>query len=363
MPETTEQAVELFNQAMELRAQGDLENAETFCTQAIAIFQNIDGENSPDAANLLNVLAAIRDERGDYEGAIDAAQRAVAILDALGDDFSGEDAAYLRLEAWNRLGNVHRHLAHYAQAEIILKRALAFAIETFGEASDEASNARNNLGILYKYTGNFDTAKILYETALQNLEREYGREHVSTASLYHNLGRLEHARGNYAAGEEPARKAWEIRARELGATHPDALADAVAYAGVLDGLERFDESEKIYRDVLPQYEAMYDADDYEIAALLNNLGNVCYACANFDEAEQCFRRALAIQEKILGPQHPDVALSYNNLGVVAQTRGDTERAREYFQHAFSIFQTQLGDDHPQTQMVRDNLDSCQDVMA
>lgn len=360
MPDPTDQAVEIFNQALEARAQGDLERAESLCAQAIVFFQNVEGENSPDAANLLNVLASIREERSDYEGAIEAAQRAVNILDALGEDFSGDDAAHVRIEAWSRLGNVQRHLAHYAQAEAILKRALALAIEAFGEASDEASNARNNLGILYKYTGNFDAAKVLYETALQNIEQQFGREHISTASLYHNLGGLEHARGDFAAGEEPARKAWEIRVAAFGNNHPDALADAVAYAGVLDGLERYDESEKIYRDVLREYEKMYPAEHYEIAATLHNLGNVRFARGDYAEAETLMRRTLAIKEKLLGVEHPDTALSMNNLGVLLQAQGKNDEARTLFQRALEIFQATLDENHPQIQLARENLQATAD---
>ncbi len=354
MSDPADLAVELFNQALESRAQGDLERAQELCVQAIVFIQNADGENSPDAANLLNVLASIRDERGDYEGAIEAAQRAVKIVDALGDDFSGDDAAHVRIEAWSRLGNLQRHLARYPEAEIILKRALALAIAEFGEASDKASNARNNLGILYKYTGKFDDAKILYETALENIEREYRREHISTASLYHNLGGLEHARGNFAEGEKPARKAWEIRANALGSQHPNALADAVAYAGVLDGLERYDESETIYRDVLVEYEKLYRAEHYEIAAVLHNLGNVRFARGDYAEAETLMRRTLAIKQKLFGDEHPDTALSMNNLGVLLQAQGKIDDAREMFQRALEIFQATLGDQHPQTQMAREN---------
>jgi tetratricopeptide (TPR) repeat protein len=357
MPDPTDHAVELFNQAQEVRAQGDLERAESLCAQAIEIFQNVEGENSPDAANLLNALTHWREERGDYEGAIEAAQRAVNILDALGADFSSEDAACVRIEAQSNLGNLLRHLARYPDAEAILKRTLTFASVRFGEASDEASNARNNLGILYKYTGKFDDAKILYETALENIEREYGREHISTASLYHNLGGLEHARGDFVAGEEPARKAWDIRRKHLGENHPDALADAVAYAGVLDGLERYDESEKIYRDVLVEYEKIYPAEHYEIAAVLHNLGNVRFARGDYAEAETLMRRTLAIKQKLLGDEHPDTALSMNNLGVLLQAQGKNDDARELFQRALEIFQATLGDEHPQTQMARENLQS------
>lgn len=357
MPDPTDHAVELFNQAMQSRAQGDLERAEELCAQSIEIFQNAEGENSPDAANLLNVLASMRDERGDYEGALEAAQRAINILDALGENFSGEDAARIRIEALSRLGNVQRHLARYPEAEIILKRALALAIAEFGEASDEASNARNNLGILYKYTGKFDDAKILYETALANIEREYGREHISTASLYHNLGGLEHARGDFAAGEEPARKAWGIRANALGANHPDALADAVAYAGVLDGLERYDESEKIYRDVLVEYEKIYPAEHYEIAAALHNLGNVRFARGDYAEAEVLMRRTLTIKQKLFGDEHPDTALSMNNLGVLLQAQGKNKEARNLFERALEIFQMTLDANHPQIHLAQENLQS------
>lgn len=355
MPAPTDHAVEVFNQAIESRAQGDLERAENLGAQAVEIFQDTEGVNSPDAANLLNVLASIRDERGDYDSALEAAQRAVNILDALGENFSGDDAAHVRLEAWSRLGNLQRHLARYPEAEIILKRALTFAVETFGEASDEASNARNNLGILYKYTGKFDDAKILYETALANIEREYGHEHISTASLYHNLGGLEHARENFAAGEKPARKAWEIRAKHLGETHPYALADAVAYAGVLDGLERYDDSEKIYRYVLREYEQIYPAGHYEIAALVHNLGNVRFMRGDYAEAETLMRRTLAIKQKLFDAEHPDTALSMNNLGVLLQAQGKHDDARALFERALEIFQAALGAEHPQTQMARENL--------
>lgn len=138
MSDSTDHAVELFNQAMEFRAQGDLERAEELCAQAIGIFQNVEGENSPDGANLLNVLEAIRDERGNYDAALEAAQRAAAILDALGDDFSGEDATGVRLEAWSRLGNVYRHLAQYAKAEPLLKRALASLFRGGRQRSDSS---------------------------------------------------------------------------------------------------------------------------------------------------------------------------------------------------------------------------------
>src|SRR5258708_7688992 len=137
MPDPTDHAAELFEQAMQARAQGDLTHALELCAQAIAIFQNVEGENSPDAANLLNALTHWREENGDYAGAVEAAQRATNILNALDAGFGREDAAHLRIEAWSNLGNLYRHLARYPEAETLLKRALELALLQFGAASDE----------------------------------------------------------------------------------------------------------------------------------------------------------------------------------------------------------------------------------
>src|ERR1035438_9712630 len=90
--------------------------------------------------------------------------------------------------------------------------------------------------------------------------------HPAVAVLYHNLGGLDHARGRFREAEEPARRAWEIRRELLGPDHPDALADACAYAGVLDGLERYAESRPIYQHALEVWERMYGPVHFEVAA-------------------------------------------------------------------------------------------------
>ena len=134
-------------------------------------------------------------------------------------------------------------------------------------------------------------------------------------------------------------------------------ADAAALAGILDGLERYDESEPIYRRALAAFEQIYGPEHYEIAVNLNNLANVRYARGAMAEAEALLRRALAMKEHILGRQHPDTALTVNNLGVLLQSAGKRAEARRLFRRALKTFQRVLGENHPKTQMVRENLAS------
>jgi tetratricopeptide (TPR) repeat protein len=166
----------------------------------------------------------------------------------------GADDPGGRLQQWEQIGNKLREEARYAEAETVLKRALELARSTFGEGAEETPLARNSLGIVYKYTGQFDQAEPRYRDALRSLLALHGEMHSSVAVLYHNIGGLAHARGDFAAGEAPARRTWEINRKLLGEDHPTTLADAAAFAGVLDGLGRYEESEPIYRRALKVFE-------------------------------------------------------------------------------------------------------------
>lgn len=118
----------------------------------------------------------------------------------------------------------------------------------------------------------FDEGLALYREALRSTVAEHGEESQVADAIYHNIGGILHARGDFTAAEEPGRKAWEISRRLLGADHPRTLADASAYAGILDGLARYKKSEPTYRRALTVFEEVYGHSHHEVAGTLHNLG-------------------------------------------------------------------------------------------
>jgi tetratricopeptide (TPR) repeat protein len=171
----------------------------------------------------------------------------------------------------------------------------------------------NEFGVLCKYWGRFDEGERAYLRALGILEREFGKDALETATLYHNLGGLEHTRGDYAKGEPLGRKAYEIRRAALGDEAEPALADAVAWGGLLDGLERYDESVPIYRRALAYYEKRFGETHFETAATLNNLGLARAAQGDLEEARHLLGRCLATKRKLFAEDHPEVQLTRRNL--------------------------------------------------
>jgi len=351
----TDRAVQLQEHAWSLQAEGKLDEAATAVRSALQILEESGEENSPDAANLLNDLAEIENQRQSFHDALSLAQRAQSVEDKLGDRFAGEDAAQIRARTMGLIGEICRTLGDYARAEVSLKEALRIVAIEFGEAAEEVADARNNLAVLYKACGRFDEGLALYRLALDSVVKLRGEDCQSCSVIYHNIGGILHAKGDFTAAEPPGKKAWAISRRLLGEDDPRTLFDAVAYAAILDGLQRYDESEAIYRRALAIFEQTFGSEHYEVASNLHNLAAVLCARGDLAQAEQLYRRALAIKEKLLGADSTDAALTLNNLGALLNLARRPEEAAGLLEHAVTVLQHRIAADHPHLVLARANL--------
>jgi len=346
-----DQAIELQEQAWSLQSQGKLEEASMACREALRLVEEAEGTWSPDIANLLNDLAEIECDRQSFREALKLAKRAQTIVRRVGDGFRGETAQRIWVRTLRLLGTIRTTLGEYAHAETDLQSALAITLCEFGEASVETAEARNDLGVLYKHWGRFEEALRLYENALQSI----GKESPEAGTLYHNIGGILHAQGKYAAAEEPARKAWDISRGRLGEDDPKAMVDAVAYAAVLDGLERYEESEPIYHRALKIFEMGHNPDHFEIAATLHNLAALLATSRRYGEAEQSYRRALAIKQKLLGADAVETPLTGHNLGSMLLSLGRSQEGLPLLKSAVAVLEKNLVPRHPCLLRARENM--------
>ena len=340
---------------MDLHAERRLDEALVICREALRLVEESAGCDSLDVANLLNDLTEIETDRQNFDAAATLADRARAIEEALGDRLIGEDAARIRLKTCGLLGEIRRTHGDYPRAESDLLRAVTIAQTEFGEASEEAAIARNNLAVLYRVAGAAETTDYgCPERALAAIIAVEGEECLASSVIYHNIGGILHARGDFIAAEVPGRRAWEISRRLLGDDDPRVMFDATAYAVILDGLGRYDDSEPIYRSALSIYEKAFAPDHDEIATTLHNLAAALAAAGSTAEAEEHYRRALAMKESVFGGDYPAVALTSSNLGRLLIDSGRGEGVA-LLERAVAILETRLAPEHPHLAAARDNL--------
>jgi tetratricopeptide (TPR) repeat protein len=160
-------------------------------------------------------------------------------------------------------------------------------------------------------------------------------------------------------GEASARRAWELSKLHLGASHPQTMADAASLAAILDSLERYKESEPIYRKALKVFEKLYGPENYELAVNLNNLAAVKSAQGKAEEAEELYRKSLKMSENLLGKKHPDVALTLYNLASLLQVSGRKRDAIRLYERSLKIFEKVLKPKHPKILLVKKALKTAQ----
>jgi tetratricopeptide (TPR) repeat protein len=103
--DAVDQASKLHDRAVDARAKGRLKDAEKLGLRALRLFEEAVGPRHPDVANVLNLLAGIQEDLGNYAQAQRLFQRSVKIMDALRD---GDAIGRLQAQSLSGLAGVLR---------------------------------------------------------------------------------------------------------------------------------------------------------------------------------------------------------------------------------------------------------------
>jgi tetratricopeptide (TPR) repeat protein len=142
----------------------------------------------------------------------------------------------------NRLGEVHLHQRRYAEAEPLIKRALAIRQKALGPKNPDVAMSLHNLALLYKAQGRYSEAEPLYQQALAIFEKALGPDHSHVATSLARYAALLRKTGRSAEATRMEARAKAIRARHAE-QNPASSASAktlhdYAAAGDIDQVKR-----------------------------------------------------------------------------------------------------------------------------
>jgi len=392
---TVAEADRLSKQVAALYQQGRYTDAVPLAQQAVEIRKRVLGEDHPDYAASLNVLAELYASQGRYAEAEPLYKRSLAIrekalgpnhldvaktlnglvrLYALQDrDAESERSCKRMLTVCEKaLGPDHPELAtilnslgvfYYGLRKDYLalplyQRALAIREKALGPDHPDVAVVLNNLAWIFEermFGIESEEAASLFKRALSIREKALGPDHPDVATSLYNLARHDYKRGMNAEAEPLYRRALAIRERALGPDHPDVAACLKDLAFLSDMQGRSAEAEALFKRVLAIWETRRGPDSPEALDILNRLARLYYANGRYAEAEPLYQRALAVREKRLGPDDPEVATTLNNLAELYRTQGRYAEAEPLSKRSLSIFEKALGSDHPNVAIGLNNL--------
>lgn len=240
------------NLAVAVSMQGRFEEAQVLLEEVLANPAVDDDLRSSVLAN----LGAIRFDRGDLDGAIEATRRSLALTRRV-------------------RGNEH----------------------------PETLAALGNLGRGLTSRGDYVDAERVTRETLEVGRRVYGDEHPFVAEQWNNLGLLLWKMdGREAEAEEMLRRALSLKRTALGA-HANTARSLNDLAQFLRDRERYEEAEPLYREAIDVYARTLGEDHPHRATVLSNLARLRAAQGHVVDAESLLTEALAVRRETLGPEH------------------------------------------------------------
>jgi tetratricopeptide (TPR) repeat protein len=225
-----------------------------------------------------------------------------------------------------RLALVHLDLAHYQQAEPLLRRALEIGERSFGTDHPTVALRLNNLAQLLAATNRTAEAEPLTRRALEIDERALGADHPAVAVDLNNLAVLLKDTNRTAEAEPLMRRALEIGERSFGPDHPTVALRLNNLAQLLADTDRTAEAEPLMRRALEIGERSFGPDHPKLATRLNNLAQLLAATNRTAEAEPLMRRCLAIRQSFgrsTGFEHPNIHSAIANYTALLEKMGCT----------------------------------------
>jgi hypothetical protein len=101
-------AMEFYEQACYAEKQGMMDLAEVYYLKCAYAFEQAGKADYLNAANIFNILAFLREARGNHVGALCAAKKSAQIMENYRGLAANQDADLVRMTAWDLLNDLIR---------------------------------------------------------------------------------------------------------------------------------------------------------------------------------------------------------------------------------------------------------------
>ncbi len=320
---------------------GLYEQAEPLAQKSLDLWSSLRRPDDPEVAEALRRQGVILIDRGRYAEAEEVLRRALAQRPRS----AGEVDARLA-ETLENLATALRSEGKLPEAEALIRETLQMRRRIFGRDSPEIATSLNNLALMLRERGQFGEAEDFYRQALAIRRRTLGPDHPDVAGTLNNLAALLRQRGRLEAAEGAAREAVAINRKLFGDDNPNTIQSLNSLAAIVQSLGRYAEAETIDGDVLDFWRRHQGEQHPNALASLNNLASVLKDRGDYAAAEPMFRRLVEQFPKVVGEKHPFTAVALTHLGAILRDDEKYDEAETCLRRALEIQTALRGDEHP-----------------
>jgi tetratricopeptide (TPR) repeat protein len=297
----------------------------TFLLVCVLITVPFDYGQTADAAVLTRAgLAEYR--AGHFERAEILLRNALATALQNGDDYAAATAEVY-------LGDVYQNEDRLTEAEQVYSEALSL-LRRIPNKSYEQALVLRNLGSVYSLNGRDSDAVKALQEASKLIKKDTRNEEALAAQVLNSLAMVYFRQGKTG-------KAETLLLRAI--TPADETAPTLGYAQILNNLgsvyqrrRKLDKAQKAFKQSLEITERELGASNVELAITLNNLASVYTEMRRYGDAEDLYRRAAVILEQTKPPLDAKIVRTLHALSKTYLRQGDTARAESVLARAVDV---------------------------
>jgi tetratricopeptide (TPR) repeat protein len=225
------------------------------------------------------------------------------------------------------------------EAEALAQRYVSAARAKTGEDSLEYATALTWRGWVYKQQQRYADAEPLLKQALAIREKGYGPDHPLVATSLDNLAGLYRFQDRAAEAEPLLARVEAIRAKAVGRGMLEALPSEIQW---LQAKGKDAEAARLADRYVALAKERYGADQPGVVPALLEAAFVFQQQGKFGKAEVLLKKALAIRAAAFGPRSIEVADSAEELAYLYQSAKRYKDAVRSMKRALSIRQAAYG---------------------
>ena len=286
----------------------NLDKAQEYFTQALAMMRAEKGLRDPDVAGILLDIASVRSWRDDLDGAERAAREAVSIY---------QESIPLKLHP-------DRVMASSRLAEVLFLKG------KIGEAGE------------------------LYQTVLDGQRVLYGPKSSQVADTLDSLGQVRLAQNDVAQAEKFTREAIEVNTEARGPDYYMTGYLRTSLGQILTRQGRYREAEPELRQALDLYSRSLPPDHQYVATAEYVLGEVLLATHRLSDAEAMLTASMNRWKRTAAPLWRS-ARSASALGETLYREGHVKEAEKYLVQSFRDLTADSGADAETRRKARERV--------
>jgi eukaryotic-like serine/threonine-protein kinase len=287
--------------------------------------------------------------------------RGVTLVDALKQSekqvhgsFKGQPV--VEADVLEAIARTYHGLGEYADAERLLRSALATRVAAEGRETDGVAETLNTLGSTLQVQRKADESEKLLRESLAIREKRHGRESAESAAALNELARTLVNKSAYPEAEKLAKEGLAIRERIFGPNSREAAESHRTLCSLYTEQEDWKRALEAGSRQIAILRGLHDEGPL-LASALNDLAVAQTQLGDYDAAEKTFAESIQILTPALGEDHPEYASTLENLGNIWYRKGEYARTAEQLEKVLAIRRRALGDDAEPVARTTANLGS------